>query len=100
MRIAVTADLHLRASNPERLENLEILIQQLLAERIKEIAAAHGVPIYENKPLARSLFDLVEAGEAIPESLYKAVAEILSYVYRLRGQYPGAAQQQQGVEGG
>jgi flagellar biosynthetic protein FlhB len=63
--------------------------KRLLAERIKEIAVAHGVPIYENKPLARSLYDLVEVGEVIPESLYKAVAEILSYIYRLRGQYPG-----------
>ncbi len=68
--------------------------KRLLAERIKEIAAAHGVPIYENKPLARSLFDLVEVGEAIPESLYKTVAEILSYVYRLRGRYPGMVQHQ------
>ena len=68
--------------------------KRLLAERIKEIATAHGVPIYENKPLARSLFDLVEVGDAIPEDLYKAVAEILSYVYRLKGQYPGMVQQQ------
>ena len=68
--------------------------KRLIAERIKEIAAAHGVPIYENKPLARSLFDLVEVGEAIPESLYKAVAEVLSYVYRLRGRYPGMVEQQ------
>lgn len=68
--------------------------KRLLAERIKEIAAAHGVPIYENKPLARSLYDLVDLGEAIPESLYKTVAEILSYVYRLRGHYPGVVQQQ------
>jgi flagellar biosynthetic protein FlhB len=68
--------------------------KRLLAERIKEIAAAHGVPVYENKPLARSLYDLVEVGEAVPESLYKTVAEILSYVYRLRGRYPGVVQQQ------
>jgi flagellar biosynthetic protein FlhB len=68
--------------------------KRLIAERIKEIAIAHGVPIYENKPLARSLFDLAEVGEAIPESLYKAVAEILSYVYRLRGKYPGMLQHQ------
>jgi flagellar biosynthetic protein FlhB len=67
--------------------------KRLLAERIKEIAVAHGVPIYENKPLARSLYDLVEVGEAIPESLYKAVAEILSYVYRLRGRFPDTVQQ-------
>jgi flagellar biosynthetic protein FlhB len=62
--------------------------KRLLAERIKEIALAHGVPIYENKPLARSLFDLVEVGDMIPESLYKAVAEVLSFVYRLSGRYP------------
>lgn len=67
--------------------------KRLIAERIKEIAMAHGVPIYENKPLARSLYDLVNIGEVIPESLYKAVAEVLSYVYRLRGGLPGMAEQ-------
>jgi len=66
--------------------------KRLIAERIKEIAAAHGVPIYENKPLARSLFDLVEVGETIPEDLYRAVAEVLSYVYRLKGGLPHAAE--------
>ena len=67
--------------------------KRLIAERIKEIALAHGVPIYENKPLARSLYDLVDVGETIPEDLYKAVAEVLSYVYRLKGRFPGMARQ-------
>jgi flagellar biosynthetic protein FlhB len=62
--------------------------KRLLAERIKQIAREHGVPIYENKPLARSLYDLVEVGSEIPEHLYRAVAEILSYVYRLQGRVP------------
>jgi flagellar biosynthetic protein FlhB len=62
--------------------------QRLIAEKIKEIATAHGVPIFENKPLAHSLYDLVEIGSEIPASLYKAVAEVLSYVYRLNGKIP------------
>jgi flagellar biosynthetic protein FlhB len=62
--------------------------QRLLAERIKNIARDHGVPIYENKALARSLFELVEVDGEIPESLYRAVAEVLSYVYRLKGKVP------------
>jgi flagellar biosynthetic protein FlhB len=62
--------------------------QRLIAEKIKEIATAHGVPMFENKPLAHSLYDLVEVGSEIPASLYKAVAEVLSYVYRLNGKMP------------
>jgi flagellar biosynthetic protein FlhB len=62
--------------------------KRLIAERIKEIAREHGVPVIENRPLAQSLYELVEIGSEIPESLYKAVAEILSYVYRLKGNIP------------
>ncbi len=58
--------------------------KNLLAEKIKEIARKHGVPIFENKALAHSLYELVEVGNEIPESLYRAVAEVLSYVYRLK----------------
>jgi len=54
---------------------------RLIAERIKEIAREHGVPIIENKPLAQSLFKMVDIGESIPEELYKAVAGVLAYVY-------------------
>jgi len=56
----------------------------ILAERIKEIARAAGVPIYENKPLARALYK-IPIGQEIPEALYKAVATILATVYKLKG---------------
>ncbi len=56
----------------------------LIAAKIKEIAIEHGVTIVEDKPLARSLFKSVEVGMEIPITLYKAVAEILAYVYRLK----------------
>jgi flagellar biosynthetic protein FlhB len=56
----------------------------LVAERIRQIARSHGIPIVENKPLARALFRQVEIGQQIPGVLYKAVAEVLAYVYRLK----------------
>lgn len=56
----------------------------LLALRIREIAKEHRVPIVENKPLARSIYKTVEIGEPIPQKLFKAVAEILAYVYNLK----------------
>jgi len=59
--------------------------QGLMAQRIREIAVAAGVPILERKPLARALFKLVEVGQEIPEQFYSAVAEILAYVYELTG---------------
>ncbi len=54
-----------------------------LAHRIREIAQAAGVPIIENRPLAQTLYRSVKVGQAIPERLYQAVAEVLAYVYRL-----------------
>ncbi len=54
----------------------------LVAEKIKKIARQHGVPVVENKPLARLLFKLVDIDQMIPENLYQAVAEVLAYVYR------------------
>ena len=56
-----------------------------LAQRIKEIAKESNVEIVENKPLARMLFANVEVGEMVPPELYKAVAEVLAYVYHLKG---------------
>lgn len=52
-----------------------------VAFKIREIAKNNGIPIIENKPLARSLYNLVEINSIIPEELYVAVAEILQYVY-------------------
>jgi len=57
------------------------------ALRIKELAAEHGVPTVENKPVARMLFALGKVGEAIPAELYQAVAEILAMVYRTHRYY-------------
>jgi len=59
---------------------------RLLAEKIKKIAREHNVPVVENKPLARALYQAVEVGGEIPGHLYKAVAEILAHVYRLKNQ--------------
>ncbi len=56
----------------------------LVAEKIKELARKNQVPIVENKPLARLLFKTVDLDRAIPENLYKAVAEVLAYVYGLK----------------
>ncbi|HET7522162.1 MAG TPA: flagellar biosynthesis protein FlhB [Bacillales bacterium] len=55
-----------------------------IAARIKEIARKHNVITLENRPLARSLYEQGEIGQAIPEAFFKAVAEILAYVYRLQ----------------
>jgi flagellar biosynthetic protein FlhB len=55
-----------------------------MAKRIREIAQAHNVAIVENPPLARSLYRTVEIGRAIPVELFRAVAELLAYVYRQR----------------
>lgn len=60
-----------------------------LAEKIKEIAREHNVPIRENVPLARALYKAVEVGEAIPQELYKATAAILASIWRMKGKVPG-----------
>lgn len=59
--------------------------QDYVALKIREVATAHGITLIENKPLARALYQRVEIGESIPEDLFKAVAEVLAYVYRLKG---------------
>jgi flagellar biosynthetic protein FlhB len=59
--------------------------ERLIAQKIKEIARQHGIPVIEDKPLARTLFKLCDVGQIIPANLYKAVAELLAYVYRLKG---------------
>jgi flagellar biosynthesis protein FlhB len=56
----------------------------LVAEKIKEIAREAGIPIIENKPLARTVFKTLKIGQVIPRELFVAVAEVLSYVYKLK----------------
>jgi flagellar biosynthetic protein FlhB len=54
----------------------------LMAKRIRDIAKAYDVPIVENPPLARMLYKKVDAHDVIPPELFRAVAELLAYVYR------------------
>ena len=56
-----------------------------VALRIREVAKEHNVVLYENRPLARSLFDTVEIDQMVPEELFKAVAEVISFVYKQKG---------------
>lgn len=58
--------------------------QDQVALRMRELAKEYDLVIMENKPLARALYTQVEIGQGIPEDLYKAVAEVLAFVYRLR----------------
>ena len=57
---------------------------ELFAQKIKDIAREHSVPIIENPPVARALFRFVDINKQIPPDLYKAVAEILIFVYKLK----------------
>ncbi len=69
--------------------------RNLLAERIKQIARWHEIPVVENRILAQALYKTTEVGQAIPPKLYAAVAEILAFLYRaqarLLAQKPGMA---------
>ncbi len=56
-----------------------------VALRIRELAAAYGIPIVERPTLARLMYDAVEVGKEIPSRFYQAIAEILTYVYELTG---------------
>jgi flagellar biosynthesis protein FlhB len=61
-----------------------------LALRIRQKATDHGVPIIENPPLARALYESADVGQEIPPHLYRAVAEILAYIFKLmNGRLPG-----------
>ncbi|MDR9854556.1 flagellar biosynthesis protein FlhB [Paenibacillus sp. VCA1] len=59
--------------------------QDFVALRMKEVAKEHGVITMENKPLARALYHRAEIGDSIPADLFQAVAEVLAYVYKLKG---------------
>lgn len=55
-----------------------------VAQKIKMIAKENDIVMVENRPLARALYDQVEIGEEVPEEFFKAVAEVLAYVYRIK----------------
>ena len=56
-----------------------------IAQKIKKIAQEHNIPLHEDKPLARAMYDKVEVGEPIPEEFFMAIAEVMAYVYKLKG---------------
>jgi len=58
--------------------------KNLIAQKIKQIAREHGVPIVENKPLAQALYKSANVGDFIPGALFDAVAEVLAYLIRLK----------------
>lgn len=58
--------------------------KRLIAQRIKTMAQEKGIPIVEDKPLARAMYDKVEPGDEVPVEFFSAVAEILAYVYKLK----------------
>ncbi len=56
-----------------------------VALRIRELAKEHNIILFENRPLARALYDIIEIDETVPPEQYKAVAEVISYVFKQRG---------------
>ncbi|MFN2462117.1 MAG: flagellar biosynthesis protein FlhB, partial [Candidatus Velthaea sp.] len=56
----------------------------LIAKRIRELATEHGIPIMENPPLARTLYDKVQLDSPVPPNLYAAVAQVIAFVYKLK----------------
>lgn len=70
---------------------------ELIALRIREIAAQHNVPIMEQPALARALHRHAEIGEEVPVALYNAVAQVLAYVYQLKRLVPGMVLNDPGV---
>lgn len=59
----------------------------IIAKRIKDLAEKHDIPVMEDKELAQSLYSLVEIGQEIPPTLYQAVAELLAYIYKIKGNF-------------
>lgn len=77
--------------DPESSEAPMVVVkgQRLRALRIKELAKHYGIPIVENVPVARALFATAEEDDYIPADMYRAVAEILAYVYKLKNKKLG-----------
>jgi flagellar biosynthetic protein FlhB len=57
----------------------------IIAQRIRRLALENGIPIVERKPLAQALYKQIDVGHAVPQDAYTAVAEVLAYVYQLKG---------------
>lgn len=92
--VVITNPVHLAVAlkyDPEEMDAPTVVAKGAgpLAQRIKEVAREHGVAIVENVWLARALYESAPLDARIPEELYKAVAEVLAFVYRLKGKTAG-----------
>ncbi|MFC1855020.1 flagellar biosynthesis protein FlhB [Thermodesulfobacteriota bacterium] len=90
--VVITNPIHLAVAlkyDVEKMDSPMVVAKgaRLIAEKIKELAREHNVPIVEDKPLAQALFKKVEIGEFVPMDLYKSVAEILAYVYKISAKF-------------
>ncbi|HJN93692.1 MAG TPA: flagellar biosynthesis protein FlhB [Dehalococcoidia bacterium] len=65
--------------------------KQLTAQRIKAIAVQNGIPLWEDKPLARTLYAMASVGKPVPADLFQAVAEVLAFIFRVRAGMPAQA---------
>ena len=70
--------------NPHEAPKVVAKGKRKIAEKIREIAKENNIPIIEDKPLARGLYEIVEIGMEIPFMFYQAVAEILAKVYAMK----------------
>jgi flagellar biosynthetic protein FlhB len=61
-----------------------------VAERIVKIAREHNIPVVQNIPLARAIYKTIELGQEVSPDLYLAMAEVLAYVYKLKGKVPAS----------
>ena len=87
--VVVTNPIHIAIAityvpNKMRAPKVVAMGKRLIADEIRKVAVDNNVPIVENPPLARALYDLVEVGMDVPEEYYRAVAEILAFVYNLK----------------
>ena len=88
--VVVTNPSHLAIAlryDPERMSAPKVVAKgaDYVALRIRQIAAAAGIPIVERRELARAMYDVVNVGQEVPERFYQAIAEILAYVYEMTG---------------
>lgn len=78
---------------PGKMEAPQVVAKgaDFMAKRIIKIARDNDIPVVEDKPLARALYKLVDIGDFVPESLFRTVAQVLAYVYRLNRKQPQEA---------
>jgi Flagellar biosynthesis pathway, component FlhB len=81
------------AYNPDEMDAPILVAKGVeeVAAKIRELADEHKIPIIENPPLARALNETVDIDDPVPPQHYKAVAEIISYVFKLKGKRMSAA---------